>query len=97
MTVKTVRQFVERQSPETENIICERCAGRMISAQMSADFFGFSCRIIFRLIETGAIHFVETARNEIYVCPLSVGKILNWANETGGTEENQLLKKTKQI
>lgn len=42
-------------------------------AQAFADFFGASLRAIFRFIEADEIHFVETERNEIYVCPTSVG------------------------
>ena len=48
----------------------------MISAQLSADSCAVSSREIYRLIESGKIHFAETETNEIYVCPLSVNQIL---------------------
>ena len=89
ISVIAVRRFTERQSAETENIRCERCAEPMTAAQTAADLFGVGSRVIFRLIEAGAIHFVETARNEIYVCPLSVRKILNRANEPDETRKIQ--------
>lgn len=76
ISIKTERKFYERQTPSDEPIFCGRCAEPMISAQMSAHFFGLSSREIYRLVETGEIHFVETAANEIYVCPLSVKEIL---------------------
>jgi len=74
--VKTERKFIVRGSSSDETIVCEQCAERMVSAQASADFFGFSSRIVYRLIESGKIHFAETETNEVYVCPISLKKIL---------------------
>jgi len=48
----------------------------MIPAQITHKFFGVSSRIVYRLIETGSIHFVETEAHEIYVCPVSVERVL---------------------
>jgi protein-arginine kinase activator protein McsA len=73
--VETVRKVV-RQQPTAELIFCEQCAEKMISAQMSADYFGFSSRIIYRLIESEKIYFIETETNEIYVCPICVQQAL---------------------
>lgn len=74
--VETVRKVVVQRQPKAELIFCEQCAERMISAQMSADYFGFSSRIIYRLIESEKIYFIETEANEIYVCPICVKQVL---------------------
>jgi hypothetical protein len=74
--VKTERRFVVRQHPSDETIQCGQCAELLIPAQMSADFFGISSRTIYRLIESGKIHFVETEANEIYICSASLKEIL---------------------
>ena len=76
MTVKTVRQFITRQLPETENVYFEHCAERMMTAQMSAELCGIGSRAIYRLIKAGAIHFAETEHYEVYVCPSSVKRLL---------------------
>jgi len=73
--VETKRKIVIQAQPAETPIYCEQCAEPMIPAQMSADIFGFSSRIIYRLIESDKIHFIETENNEIYVCPLSVKRL----------------------
>ena len=74
--IKTERRFVVKSPTTDEPIICEQCCEPMISAQLSADFFGFSNRVIYRLIETEDIHFVESENNVVYVCPVSIKQIL---------------------
>ena len=74
--VKTERNFTVRSAATGESFFCEQCGNQMISVTKSANFFGFSSRIIYRLIESDSIHFVETETKEIYICPASVKKIL---------------------
>lgn len=74
--VKTVRKFTVHGQSAEELICCEECVQEMLPAQASADFFNVSSREIYRLIESAKIHFVETDTNEIYVCPNSVGQVL---------------------
>lgn len=74
--VKTERRFLVQRQPADEQISCGQCDRQMLPAQMSADFFGVSSRTIYRFIETGKIHFVETETNETYVCPTSVERAL---------------------
>lgn len=68
--------IISTPSDADNSVFCGQCASEMIPAQMSADFFGFSSRVIYRLIEADKIHFIETERNEIYICPTSVTKVL---------------------
>ena len=74
--IKTERKLIIRKETANEIICCEQCAEQMLAAQVSADFFGVSSRKIYRLIDRDQIHFVETEANEIYVCPVSIKKIL---------------------
>jgi len=74
--IKTGRKFVVRQQSADELISCGQCAEPMIPAHVTADLFGFSSRMIYRLIESEKIHFVETEANEIYVCPNCVKRVL---------------------
>lgn len=75
--IKTERKFSARQQSAGEPVNCQQCAEQMIPAQTSADFFGISSRLIYRWIETGKIHFIETDANEIYVCSDSINGVLN--------------------
>ena len=74
--IETQRQFVVRRESADEPMRCEPCDQPMFSVQTAADFFAVSSRTIYRLIESESIHFVETERNEIYVCPISIKQIL---------------------
>jgi hypothetical protein len=73
--IKTERRLIVNRAAD-EPIYCERCAEQMIRAQTSADVFGVSSRLIYRLIESEKINFVETKTNEIYICPLCAREIL---------------------
>jgi hypothetical protein len=74
--VKTERKIIVRGGSSKDFVCCADCAEQMLPAQTSADFFGISSREIYRFIESGKIHFVETEANEIYVCPVSVRRVL---------------------
>jgi len=76
ITVEIERKFIVRGDSTLEILHCGQCGEKMISVFMSVDLFGFSSRIIYRLIESGTIHFLETEIKEIYICPLSVKKVL---------------------
>ena len=74
--------FTERKitalslSAANEIVHCPDCAAEMIPAQISAEYFGCSSRDIYRLIEADKIHFIETEKNEIYICPASAAGVL---------------------
>lgn len=61
--------------PKTEAIFncyqCER-GEAMLIAEQAASVFGFSRRQIYRLIEAGQVHFVETDKGILYVCQNSL-------------------------
>ena len=85
IVVKTARRFIIKHEVGNETILCERCGEPMIAAQAAAQLFVVSSRMIYRLVERGAAHFVEAERSELYVCPSSVKAAL----ET--QETNQIL------
>jgi hypothetical protein len=59
---------VLRQSESHRRSTCDRCGeGLFITPEILAGITGSSEREIFRLVEAGAITFVETSR--LYVCP----------------------------
>lgn len=78
--IKTARKFIVHQPESVEQIYCEHCKTQMMRTQQSADLFGISSRKIYCLIEREEIHFVETLANEIYVCPISIKKVLETIN-----------------
>ena len=40
----------------------------MITADEAAALQGVSTRVIYRWLEDGAIHFIETAKGELFIC-----------------------------
>ena len=57
--------------PETEEIIaCPECEGDevMIAAETVASVSGFSRREIYRMVEEGKVHFLETEEGILFVC-----------------------------
>ena len=60
---------------ETEEIIaCPFCEGDevMIVAESAASVFAFSRREIYRMVEAGKVHFLETAERVLFVCQKSL-------------------------
>ena len=76
ISVITERKFIVRRESANRLVRCEPCDQPMLAAQTAADFFAVSSRILYRLIEANSIHFTETEANEIYVCPISIKRIL---------------------
>ena len=67
---------ISRKSDVAETPACPFCAEftPMLAAESLAQTFKVSPREIFRLIERGALHFIETERKEIFVCLESFSK-----------------------
>ncbi|MGI8882957.1 MAG: hypothetical protein ACR2IA_01765 [Pyrinomonadaceae bacterium] len=68
ITFETEETITLRQVSETLTVFCRRCrtSVEMITPPLAAALAGLSEREIFRLIETGSIHFLEAER--IFVC-----------------------------
>lgn len=78
--VETKRRFIICQPEQDERFFCPCCPGQMISAEASAVFFRLSRRDVYRMIETGKVHFSETETGLLFICPESFAEILT--NET---------------
>ncbi len=70
--VRTKRRFTICQPETAEQIVCPQCAEPMIAAEQLAVVSGFGCRAVYRLVEQGAAHFVETAEGAVLICPTSL-------------------------
>ena len=67
--------FIVRRAGESSRIFrCDECRrdAEWLTLAASAKISGFGLREIFRLIETGAIHFEETTENQLLVCKNSL-------------------------
>jgi len=66
--------IIKRPKSDEPKILCEACDGAspMLTLQQTADQAGLSQRTVFRWIDEGVVHFVETAEG-LFVClaPLS--------------------------
>ena len=57
------------------DFLCEFCGdGKMVSPLLAAKILKIGTREIYRLIETGKIHFVEMPDKQIFVCLQSITK-----------------------
>ena len=60
--------------PKTEAVFnCPHCESKdeMLIAEQAASVFGCARREIYRRVEAGQIHFVETTEGILYICPAS--------------------------
>ena len=51
---------------------CTECDAQMITPEDAATIAGTCVRTIFRLIEAGTIHYVETPAGTVHVCVVSL-------------------------
>jgi hypothetical protein len=86
--VSTNRRFIVRQSPSVEPVFCPACSQAMLSSEQAAVVFETNCRTVFRLVESGSIHFTETETGSVMVCLPSLATVLR-------DEPNQLIEGEK--
>jgi hypothetical protein len=62
--------FVINRRGVSEQKSCPRCTERsgMITPDEAAALCGISTRVIYRCLEDGPIHFIETAKGEVFIC-----------------------------
>lgn len=89
--VEKTRRFVIRQ-PETDTAVwCPACGERMLTAEASAALFSIRCRRVYRIVELGAAHFVETETGALFVCPPSLDAAIGTVNDAPPAEIVKLL------
>lgn len=83
MKRRTRRTFTETKqvalvvdSVSESGLACEICTGnsRLVSPLLAAQILQTDTRVIYRLIESGKIHFVETNGKQLFVCLSSLAE-----------------------
>ena len=76
VTIETNETLVLRPSQVTVLAYCAECAAEveMLSAGAAASHFAVPLRWIYRAIESGQLHFLETSAGLVLVCPNSLRK-----------------------
>jgi hypothetical protein len=80
--VETRRRFVVANQPQAEKRSCPACDEPMLAAEQAAAFFQINCRLLYRLIERSAAHFVETETGASMVCLAWLETILRGAQDS---------------
>jgi excisionase family DNA binding protein len=68
--VETPQVFIINRPGVAEQKNCSKCteSSGMITPDEAAAIRGVSTRVIYRWLEDGAIHFIETAKGELFIC-----------------------------
>ena len=91
ISVEKTRRFVIRQ-PETDAVIlCPTCNEPMLTAEAAAVLLGVKCRLVYRIVEAGAAHFVETETGAMFVCPQSLDAAIGNIDDAPPAEIVKLL------
>jgi hypothetical protein len=66
--------LVPHVQPRRAFVLCEECASEvtLLAPEEAAFVSRLNVRAIYRLVETGLIHFKETADGLLLVCPINV-------------------------
>jgi hypothetical protein len=62
--------FIINRPGISEQKSCSKCteSSGMITADEAAALRGVSTRVIYRCLEEGAIHFIETTEGQLFIC-----------------------------
>ena len=74
ITIETHRTFTVRRRPQLTPAWCAGCAATagFASPEDAAQFTGGSARAIYRAVEAGQLHFIETDDHLLRVCVASL-------------------------
>ena len=77
LIVETHQLFVVRKAGDAVGAWCKECAAqvRMIMPEQAAGLACVSQRTIYRWVEAGKIHFIETPEGGLLVCLQSLGGV----------------------
>jgi hypothetical protein len=70
--VHTRRRFTLRPALADTNAPCIVCGGVMLAAEQTAIVCGLTRRRVYRIVEAGNAHFIETDTGVLLVCPDSL-------------------------
>lgn len=74
ITVETHEVIIIRHRSRFPKPVCARCGPQavMLTLDEATALFGYSTRELCRFVEQAEIHFVETSRRMLLVCPESL-------------------------
>lgn len=74
ITVETHEVIVIRHRSRFPKPFCARCGSQalMLTVDEATVLFGYSTRELCRLVEQEQVHFIETSRRMLLVCPESL-------------------------
>lgn len=74
ITVETEEAIVIHRRGDFAGPSCAACSDspRMITPEQAAEVFRVSSRLIYRWIEAGQLHFLESSAGVVLVCPNSL-------------------------
>jgi hypothetical protein len=75
ITVERRETWVVRKSRRSFLTWCEGCGAevRVVAMDEAARVAGVSVRAVYGWVETGRVHFVETADGGLFICLVSLG------------------------
>jgi hypothetical protein len=78
ITVQTTQQFVISQAEPAVKAWCPACAAEvsMVTAEQAATLIGVNTRALYRLAESGVLHFVDTSEGRLLVCVKALSGML---------------------
>jgi len=53
---------------------CDKCGGQMLTTDEAVNYTGSGSRTIFQMVESGQLHFRETPKGLLLVCPASLSQ-----------------------
>ena len=74
ITIETHQQTLIRSNGKTLVAWCDACGTEtlMLMPEQAATIYGTTMREMFRQIENGELHFMETTKGELFVCSNSL-------------------------
>jgi len=89
ITVQTERLLIIPRRNRAEGFWCDGCKElvTMISSEEAAAIAGVSSRTIYRWVEAGRIHFIETAAGGLRICSNSIVNRLPSAGSQFGDKD----------
>ncbi|HEX8265437.1 MAG TPA: hypothetical protein VF596_08535 [Pyrinomonadaceae bacterium] len=66
--IETERRSIVCQSERGEQTFCPGCGEMMLTSEQAAAALETNCRTVFRMVESGSIHFSETKTGSVMIC-----------------------------
>ena len=83
ITIETDRMFIIRRRSTLTQTWCAACSEvvKMAAPEDAANLAGMSSREIYRAVEAGKLHFIETVEGRLLVCLNSLALVSGKATE----------------